>query len=198
MNIQQDPTVKIIIVGDSGVGKTSLFTSFADQSYTGSHIPTIGVDFRLKRIQVGDQTVKLQIWDTAGLERYRALTANYFRGADVVCLVYDITCRESFANLKNWIRIIQQTTDEDFMYLVVGNKMDLTAYRMVSDEEGALFASSISAGFFETSAKTFLHLTDVFLFMAQEVLKQGVKQQSRVLVMESEPKPKTKRFCGWF
>jgi small GTP-binding protein len=197
MTFPQDPRVKIILIGDSGVGKTSLFTSFADQSYTSSHIPTIGVDFRLKRIHVGDQPVKLQIWDTAGLERYRALTSNYFRGTDVICLMYDITNRESFNNLANWIRIIQQTTDEEFVYLVVGNKMDLTAHRMVSDEEGALFASSISAGFFETSAKTFLHLTDVFSFMAQEVLKRGVKHQPRVLVvLESEPKPK--RFCGWF
>lgn len=172
MTFAQDPTVKIIIVGDSGVGKTSLFTSFADQGFIRSHVPTIGVDFRLKQIQVGDQRVKLQIWDTAGLERYRSLTANYFRGADVVCLVYDITSRESFANLKNWIHIIQQTTTEEFMFLVVGNKVDLPAHRMVSDEEGALFASSMSAGFFETSAKTFLHVADVFAFMAQEVLNK--------------------------
>lgn len=199
MNVPQDPVIKIIIVGDSGVGKTSLFTAFNDKSFTSAHTATIGVDFCLKRIRVEDQTVKLQIWDTAGLEQYRSLTSAYFRGADVICLMYDTTRMESFANLANWVRIIRSTTEEEFLFIVIGNKTDLPAYRMVSSEDGAIFAASISAGFFETSAKTFIHVEDVFAFLAKEVLKRSVKHQPHVLTLSdvAEVPVKPKRSWCW-
>lgn len=186
MTIVQDPIVKIILVGESGVGKTALFTAFSENTFASTHVATIGVDFCMKRIALEDGTIaKLQIWDSAGMERFRALTASYFRGADVICLLYDMTSRESFTKLTNWVHTIRKTTQEEFMFLVIGNKQDLSpAYRQVSEEEGALFAASLSAGFFETSAKTFLHVVDVFVFLAKESVKRGVKHVPRVLTLD--------------
>ena len=186
MTFQQDPIVKIILVGESGVGKTALFTAFSENTFANTHIATIGVDFCMKRISLEDGSlVKLQIWDSAGMERFRALTAAYFRGADVICLLYDITNRESFAKLTNWVHTIRTTTTEEFLFVVIGNKQDLSpAHRQVSEEEAALFAASLSAGFFETSAKTFFHVTDVFAFLAKECVKRGIKHVPRVLTLD--------------
>lgn len=186
MAFQQDPVVKIILVGESGVGKTALFTAFSNNTFATAHVATIGVDFCMKRIALEDGMIaKLQMWDSAGMERFRALTASYFRGADVICLLYDITNPESFAKLTNWVHTIRTTTQEEFMFLVIGNKQDLSpAHRQVSEEEGALFAASLSAGFFETSAKTFLHVVDAFTFMAKESIKRGVKHVPRVLTLD--------------
>ncbi len=202
MASQQDVIIKVIIVGDSGVGKTSIFTTYIDQIYRNMHIPTIGVDYALQKIQLDDKLVKLQIWDTAGLERYRSLTCHYFRGADVICIVYDITNRESFANLEKWIRVIEEDTGgEDFLYVFIGNKIDKAAFRKVSAEEGALFAAARAAGFFETSAKTAASISDVFTGLAKEVLQRGnTKHVPRVIEfpLEEEPKDKPKRFCWFF
>lgn len=190
MSFPQDPVVKIILIGDAGVGKTSFFTSFADGQTMSNYIPTIGVDFRLKRISLDTgQQVKLQIWDSAGQERFRSLTSSYFKGADVICLVYDITSRQSFHNLLGWLQFIQKTTHESFLYIIIGNKSDLSpAHRQVSEEEGATFSASLSGGFFETSAKTALHVGEVFDFLTKEIMSRGtVKYVPRVIsLVESD------------
>jgi small GTP-binding protein len=131
------------------------------------------------------QQVKLQIWDSAGQERFRSLTSSYFRGADAICLVYDITSRQSFHNLHTWLQFIQKTTQESFLYVVIGNKSDLSqAHRQVSEEEGATFAASLSGGFFETSAKTALHLGEVFDFLAKEIVRKGrMKYEPRLITL---------------
>ncbi|WBY58514.1 ras-related protein Rab-1B [Plasmodium yoelii yoelii] len=108
MNDSYDSLFKILLIGDSGVGKSCLLLRFADDTYTDSYISTIGVDFKIKTIEIDDKIIKLQIWDTAGQERFRTITSSYYRGAQGIIIVYDVTDRDSFNNVKNWIIEIEK------------------------------------------------------------------------------------------
>ncbi|OXB71905.1 UNVERIFIED_CONTAM: hypothetical protein H355_004784 [Colinus virginianus] len=148
-----DYLFKLLLIGDSGVGKSCLLLRFADDTYTESYISTIGVDFKIRTIDLDGKTVKLQIWDTAGQERFRTITSSYYRGAHGIIIVYDVTDRESFNNVKNWMVEIDKYAMEGVSKLLVGNKCDLSAKRAVSYEEGKEFADSCNIRFVETSAK---------------------------------------------
>jgi Ras-related protein Rab-1A len=143
---------KIVLAGEAGVGKTSLFFTYADGSFPTEYLATIGVDFRFKRIDVDGESVKLQIWDTAGQERYRGITSSYYHGANVVLLVFDITRRSTFLALRDWGVLAQ---NHGARILVVGNKGDLgDSRRKVSFEEAVRLAQKLKlAAVFETSAK---------------------------------------------
>jgi len=106
-----DMQIKLLMIGDSGVGKTCLLLRYANDSFSPTFITTIGIDFKIKTIELGGKVVKLQIWDTAGQERFRTITTSYFRGAQGILLVYDVTDRGSFENIKNWVGQIQQHAD---------------------------------------------------------------------------------------
>jgi len=133
---------KVVIVGDTGVGKSSLLLRFADNAFTESYISTIGVDFRFRRLDVNGRAVKLQIWDTAGQERFRAITSAYYRGADGVIIVYDTGNRRTLEQSVNWLRDVQavgrNTTDNHLPVILIGNKIDA---RVVKKEEGNEFAT---------------------------------------------------------
>lgn len=106
-----DHLFKLLIIGDSGVGKSSLLLRFSDNTFTGSYITTIGVDFKIKTVNIDDEKVKLQIWDTAGQERFRTITSTYYRGTHGVVIVYDVTNGETFANVKRWLHEIDQNCE---------------------------------------------------------------------------------------
>merc|ERR1712199_129095 len=125
---------KLLLIGDSGVGKSCLLLRFADDTYQESHISTIGVDFKIRTIQLEGKTIKLQIWDTAGQERFRTITSSYYRGAHGIIVVYDITDEESFNNVKTWLEEILRYACEGVNKLMVGNKCDLASKRVVSTE----------------------------------------------------------------
>ena len=129
--------LKILLIGNSGVGKSCLLMRYVENNFTTNFFNTIGVDFKMKTIPIADKEVKLQIWDTAGQERFRTITCNYYRGAHGVVIVYDITDRESFESVKNWMVEIEKYAQENVNKLLIGNKCDLTAKRQVSPEEGA-------------------------------------------------------------
>jgi small GTP-binding protein len=154
--------IKIILVGNAGVGKSALFYSYTEGVYPADYMATLGVDFRCKQIIKDGVPVKLQIWDTAGHERFRAITTSYYRGADLIVLVYDITNKDSFRALKEWVVIINGKVDEKVRYLVVGNKSDLWAQRMVPQEEAGTFAASLGASYIEASAKMISNMSDIF------------------------------------
>lgn len=150
------PIFKLLLMGDSGTGKSSLLLRFTDDKFLGEDVQsaTIGVDFKVKFIEMEGKRVKLTIWDTAGQERFRTLTSSYYRGAQGVILVYDVANRESFESLRNtWIQELQAYANMDKLILmVVGNKIDKE--RAVSTEEGQQLAKELSALFMEASAKT--------------------------------------------
>lgn len=146
------PTLKLLLVGDSAVGKSSLLLRFTEDQFEPYLDPTIGVDFKVKRMVVGDLPLQLAIWDTAGQERFRTLTPSYYRGAQGVILVYDVTRRETFLNLESWLRELELYTRENVVKMLVGNKIDKTD-REVDKKEGLQFARKHSMLFIEASAK---------------------------------------------
>ncbi|XP_022869515.1 ras-related protein RAB1BV-like isoform X4 [Olea europaea var. sylvestris] len=128
-----DYLIKLLLIGDSGVGKSCLLLRFSDGSFTTSFITTIGIDFKIRTIELDGKRIKLQIWDTAGQERFRTITTAYYRGAMGILLVYDVTDESSFNNIRNWIRNIEQHASDNVNKILVGNKADMDeSKRMVS------------------------------------------------------------------
>ncbi|KAK1790771.1 hypothetical protein P4O66_014619 [Electrophorus voltai] len=147
-------TLKILIIGESGVGKSSLLLRFTDDTFDPELAATIGVDFKVKTVAVDGNRAKLAIWDTAGQERFRTLTPSYYRGAQGVILVYDVTKRDSFTKLGNWLNELETyCTRNDLVKMLVGNKIDKDN-REVDRNEGLKFARKHSMLFIEASAKT--------------------------------------------
>lgn len=147
-------TLKILIIGESGVGKSSLLLRFTDDTFDPEQAATIGVDFKVKTLQVDGNKAKLAIWDTAGQERFRTLTPSYYRGAQGVILVYDVSSKQSFTKLDAWLNELETfATKHDMIKMLVGNKIDKEK-RDVSKEEGLKFARKHHMLFIEASAKT--------------------------------------------
>jgi Ras-related protein Rab-1A len=172
MNPEYDYLFKLLLIGDSGVGKSCLLLRFADDSYTESYISTIGVDFKIRTIQLDGKTIKLQIWDTAGQERFRTITSSYYRGAHGIIVVYDVTEAESFNNIKQWLHEIDRYACEGVNRLLVGNKCDLTTKRQVEYGSAKDFAESLGVPFLETSAKSATNVEQAFITMASEIKKR--------------------------
>uniref|UniRef100_A0A8C6SGW5 RAB1A, member RAS oncogene family a n=1 Tax=Neogobius melanostomus TaxID=47308 RepID=A0A8C6SGW5_9GOBI len=149
-----DYLFKLLLIGDSGVGKSCLLLRFADDTYTESYISTIGVDFKIRTIELDGKTIKLQIWDTAGQERFRTITSSYYRGAHGIIVVYDVTDQESFNNVKQWLQEIDRYASENVNKLLVGNKCDLTTKKVVDYTTAKEFADNLGIPFLETSAKS--------------------------------------------
>jgi len=156
--MEEDPiltSLKILIIGESGVGKSSLLLRFTDDQFDPEMAATIGVDFKVKVMNQQGNRVKLAIWDTAGQERFRTLTPSYYRGAQGAILVYDVTSRESFTKVEDWLTELETySTNHDCIKMLVGNKCDMEAERMVSREEGQKCARKYQMMFIEASAKT--------------------------------------------
>ena len=164
-----DYLFKLLLIGDSGVGKSCLLLRFADDTYTESYISTIGVDFKIRTIELEGKTVKLQIWDTAGQERFRTITSSYYRGAHGIIVVYDVTDESTFANVKQWLQEIERYACEGVNKLLVGNKADLTNSKAVDFESAKQLADELGIAFLETSAKDATNVEQAFLTMAKQI-----------------------------
>ena len=119
-----DYLVKLVIIGDTAVGKTNILLRYVNEEYKMSHVTTIGVDFKIKTINIDGIKIKMQIWDTAGQERFKTITETYYKGAAGVVLVYSVTDRKSFNNLENWIKQINESQPESMCKIIIGNKVD--------------------------------------------------------------------------
>lgn len=161
---------KIILIGDSGVGKTNLMSRFTNDVFNLDAPSTIGVEFMSKRIDLGNATeVKLQVWDTAGQERFRAMSRGVYYGSHGVFLTYDITSRESFDHLANWLKDIRVQVTQNTVIFLVGNKSDLDHMRVIQQKDGVAFAKDNGLLFMETSALEKLNVDEAFLFLAQSI-----------------------------
>ncbi|KAF7728367.1 Ras- protein Rab-11B [Apophysomyces ossiformis] len=148
-----DYLFKIVIIGDSGVGKSNLLSRFTNDEFNLESKSTIGVEFATKNIKIGEHTIKAQIWDTSGQERYRAITGAYYRGAVGALLVYDITRQSSFRSIDHWLKELRDHADHNISLMLVGNKSDLSeTSRAVSTDEAKEYAADSEMLFFETSA----------------------------------------------
>ena len=170
--MEYDYLFKLLIIGDSGVGKSSILMQYIDSIYADNYISTIGVDFKIKTIEFNGKQIKLQIWDTAGQERFRTIISSYYRGAHGVILVYDITDLISFTNLDYWLNEITTHSNTNISKLIIGNKCD-SQNRNVTKEEGKLFAEKNNIDFIETSAKTAENLHEAFKKLTQNLLQNS-------------------------
>ena len=167
---QFDHLFKILLIGDSGVGKTCLMFRFSDQKFQESYISTIGVDFKMKTLEVDGKKIRLQIWDTAGQERFRTITSSYYRGANGIIVIFDTTEEESFENVKHWLSEIERYATDGVSKMLVGNKCDMTDARAVETATAQEVADKLDVPFFEASAKTAENVDEIFLRMARDIL----------------------------
>lgn len=174
---EYDYLIKLVVVGDSGVGKSCLLLRYCDNSYTDSYISTIGVDFKIKTLTIGNKVVKLQVWDTAGQERFRTIVSSYYRGANAVMIVYDVTDEETFNSIPNWIDEIDRQSTIALIKIIVGNKTDLVAKRVVDKVRAEEFARIHDMAHIETSAKLDEEVDTAFLKLATSALELTTKKQ---------------------
>ena len=176
---QKELLYKILLLGDSSVGKTCFLMRYSDNTFQEIHMSTIGLDYKLKNVQLDDgNIVKIQIWDTAGQDRFRSITKNYYKGAHGIILIYDITSRKTYENIKNWVTQIKEEVSDKVNIILVGNKIDDEQNRKVSTEEGEKMAKEIGFDFYETSAKTGINIDSTF----NDLVKKTVESFSKTNV----------------
>ncbi|XP_074662862.1 uncharacterized protein LOC141915278 [Tubulanus polymorphus] len=164
-----DYIFKILLIGDSGVGKSCMLIRFADDTFTDSFICTIGVDFKIRTIEMDGKKIKLQLWDTAGQERFKNIVASYYKGADGIFLVYDITDGVTFDNVKGWLNEIAVNSRKTVSTILIGNKADLSHKRVVDFDTGRDLSEKLEIPFLETSAKDSKNISEAFFTMAREI-----------------------------
>lgn len=171
MSLQNDYDFlfKLLLIGNSAVGKSSLLLRFSDNIFNESFLPTIGVDFKIRTFELSGKTVKLQIWDTAGQERFKTITSSYYKGAHGIILTYDITDKQSFKDIENWLAEVEKFANENVIKLLVGNKSDLESQRQVTFNEGKEYADSLGIQFIETSARSSTNVEKAFFTLANEI-----------------------------
>jgi len=157
---------KLVFLGDEAVGKTSIITRFMYDTFDNSYKVTIGIDFVSKTMYLEDRIVRLQLWDTAGQERFRSLIPSYIRDSSIAIVVYDISNRQSFMNVDQWIEDVRTERGQDVVIMLVGNKTDLNEKRLVSPSEGEAKAKDLSIMFIETSAKAGFNVKQLFRKLA--------------------------------
>jgi len=190
---------KISVIGDSSVGKTSLVAKYAKNIDANDPEPTIGIDFLAKAVRLGEQIYRLQMWDTAGQERFQSLIPSYIRNADGIVVVYDITNRKTFENLKIWFSILEEEKSDYAVIALVGNKHDCTSKRQVSLDEGRAVAKENGCLFTETSAKNGKNIDGLFLMLLQKLVDRREKLKRKKIGV-TEPidiaaGPRRKRSC---
>lgn len=178
--------IKILIVGDSSVGKTCILLRYCEDKFSTSHLPTIGIDFKIKKLDVDDSKIKIQIWDTAGQERFKTITQNYYKGAHGIILTYAVDDKDSLSHIENWIRQTKVHAPEDICKVLVGNKSD-SPDRTVTYEEGKRIGDEFGIPFFETSAKDGRNINDTFYSIAKMIKDQLIeKEKSRTNFMSGK------------
>ena len=202
---------KYIIIGDPSVGKSNLLMKFANNKFTEDYQSTIGVEFGAKNIRLNDKVYRIQIWDTAGQENFRSITRAYFKKCVCAMVVYDITSKESFEHIQNWIDDVHEQSPKTVLIVLIGNKIDLEERRVISTDEGNDFATQNGLIFMETSAKSGVGVKEIFEKTAQEIAKKmeenyydlnsdncGItkgKTNSNINLKDKEKKIKDKKGC---
>ncbi|KAJ3450909.1 ras-related protein rab-5c [Anaeramoeba flamelloides] len=193
---------KVVLLGDSGVGKSCLVLRFVRNEFFDNREPTIGASYLTKSLTVSEKEIKLQIWDTAGQERYQSLAPMYYRGSEVAIIVFDITSNDSYSRAKQWVDELYEKGIPDLIIGFVGNKSDLEEKRAIKKSDAKEYCSLHKLHYFETSAKTSKNVNEMFFSLAQELTKipekieKKEKKKSKISEIMIEPQdPKRKKSC---
>ena len=178
MEEEYDYIFKVLLVGNSVVGKSSLILRYVDQIWNDVFVPTIGVDFKVKSLEIENKSIKLQIWDTAGQERFRNVISSYFKGAHGILLIFDITSRDSFKELENWLVEVEKNASTQILKILIGNKCDLEEEREISKDEGEAFAMRNGMQYIETSAKINTNVNEAFEALSKIMVEYYSKKSS--------------------
>src|SRR6201984_1703539 len=165
-----DILLKLILIGDSGVGKSCFVTRYCDNMYDDTYISTIGVDFKIKTLTYKSKTVKLQIWDTAGQERFKTITTSYYRGSHGIALFFDLTNYETFIDVGIWLEEIKRFANENTQILLIGTKADLVNKKVVKNDEIMNFANSHNLTYIETSSKNNLNIDNSIFEIINKIM----------------------------
>ena len=191
---EYDFLLKMVLVGDSGVGKSCLLKRFATDDWDPTYISTIGVDFEIMTLNLLDKNVRLQIWDTAGQERFHNITTSYYRGAHCIMIVYDTTNLDSFKNVKKWYEAVQTYANEDVALIIVGNKSDLSDQRNVEWDAATQYCDNINAKLLEASAKTGINVKESFTQLAIQGIKNTLILHHFVIIFYIKIYPKIPQY----
>ncbi|XP_028293885.1 ras-related protein Rab-15-like [Gouania willdenowi] len=178
---QYDLLFRLLLLGDSGVGKTCMLRRFTDSDFDPSHISTIGIDFKMKTVEIDGLKVRVQIWDTAGQERYKSITKQYYKRAQGIIFVYDITSKPSFQHIAKWASDVDEYALEKVQTILVGNKSDEETMRQVTKDQGSKLAQTYGMDFFETSACTSSNISESFIRLTELVMQAQKRDVDKLL-----------------
>ena len=191
-----DLVYKILLLGDSEVGKSCFLMRYADNVFVENYITTIGLDYKLKYIQLDSgQVIKVQLWDTAGQDRYRTIAKNYYKGSHGILLLYDVTKTSSFENIREWIRDIREEVYEKAIIFLIGNKIDKKDQIKIKTEEGEKLAEEFNMPFFEASAKSGENVDEIFKALYKKISEVYVDIQQEGGKKLSKKNKKSKKCC---
>ena len=195
MSSESSKTFKILTIGESGVGKTCILRRFVENKFLKNHLATIGIDFKTKTLNINNQEIKLKIWDTAGQERFRNITTQYYKGADGIVLIYDVTDDASYEKIRDWMeQILSNTKREDIGLVLLGNKCDMEP-RAVTEEQGNKMAEELKISYFETSALNGQGIKEAFEQLTRDIMKKkgvGVGNNDGGVELKNSKKKKGK------
>ena len=196
MSSESAQTFKILTIGESNVGKTSILRRFVENKFSKIHLSTIGIDYRTKSLHVYGKDIKLKIWDTAGQERYHNITSQIYKGADGIMLVYDVTEETSFIKIKDWMeQIITNIGGDEISIVLLGNKCDVEE-RAITKERGQEMADSLKVFYYETSALNGMGINDAFEGLTKEIMKKkNTNHEIRAISLDSSKNQKKKKCC---
>ena len=190
-----DITIKLLLIGNTFVGKTLIVQKFIDNTFSKSTVSTIGVDLQSKILDINGKKVKYLIWDTAGEDRMKSMTYAYYRGCHVILIVYDVTIRKSFENVTTWVECVDKFAKTNVLRILVGNKTDLEDKRVISKEEGKKLAEENGLKFYEISAKTMNGIVEMFEDVDKEYVQIYEKKKKKNFQLRKAKETKTKKKC---
>ena len=193
-----DLTIKILLLGDSSVGKTCFLKRYTDNTFQDAYLSTIGFDFKFKFVTLDNgKTVKVQLWDTAGQERFRTIAKSYYKGAHGIILIYDVTNRKTYENIRKWLNQINNEASNKISIILVANKIDREEERQISVEEGESLANANNLPIFEASAKDSINIEESFKFLIEKINENigEFNTTQKTTQLNTQPNPPKKGCC---
>ena len=196
-----DEKIQLIMIGESGVGKTSLIKRYTNNIFNSSHLETIGIEFYNKEERINNQIIQIKIWDTAGQEIFHSLTKNFYRKADGIIIVYDITNLDSFEKIQDWVKSVYENTDsyKEIQMIIVGNKIDLEEMREVRKEDGLKIGKYYEIDFFEASAKNAEGVNNFMIKIIGDILNNKINDRNTINIknykLRTDGEDYNKCFC---